>query len=41
MIAADLAEVEPALRAECTHEVDAARPLDDLVTGLIAIASGQ
>jgi thymidylate kinase len=39
MILADLAEVEPILRAECTHELDASRPLDAVVADLIAIAS--
>lgn len=39
MILADLAEVEPLLRAECTHELDANRPLDQVVDDLIAIAS--
>ncbi|WP_394620029.1 hypothetical protein JNUCC0626_13280 [Lentzea sp. JNUCC 0626] len=38
MILADLAEVEPLLRATCTHELDASRPLDHVVTDLIAIA---
>lgn len=39
MMLADLAEVEPLLRAECTHELDASRPLDEVVADLIAIAS--
>ena len=38
-ILADLAEVEPLLRKACTHELDANRPLDDVVADLIAIAS--
>lgn len=38
-ILADLAEVEPLLRAECTHELDATRPLADTVADLIAIAT--
>jgi shikimate kinase len=38
-ILADLAEVEPVLRQECTHELDASRPLDEVVEDLIAIAS--
>jgi dephospho-CoA kinase len=38
MILADLATVEPLLRASCTHEVDASRPLDEVVADLIAIA---
>jgi broad-specificity NMP kinase len=36
---ADLAEIEPILRAECTHEIDASRPLDEVVADLIAIAT--
>ena len=39
MILDDLANVEPLLRASCTHELDASRPLDEVVTDLIAIAS--
>ena len=39
MILADLAAVEPLLRAGCTHELDAGRPLADVVADLIAIAS--
>lgn len=39
MIEADLVEVEPLLRAGCTHELDAARPLPEVVSDLIAIAS--
>lgn len=38
-ILADLAEIEPLLRQECTHVVDASRPLEDVVADLIAIAS--
>ena len=40
-ILADLAEVEPLLRAGCTHELDATRPLGDTVADLIAIASSE
>ncbi len=29
--------VEPLLRATCTHEIDASRPLDDVVDALVAI----
>jgi len=32
-----LAEVEPALRATCTHEVDASEALDVVVAQLVAI----
>ncbi len=39
MILDDLARVEPLLRASCTHELDASRPLDRVVADLIAIAS--
>jgi len=38
-IMADLAAVEPLLRVGCTHELDASRPLDEVVADLIAIAS--
>lgn len=36
-ILSDLASVEPSLRATCTHEIDASRPLDEVVDALIAI----
>jgi adenylate kinase family enzyme len=39
MILADLTEVEPLLRAGCTHELDAGRPLDEVVADLMTIAS--
>ena len=39
MILDDLANIEPLLRAGCTHELDASRPLDEVVADLIAIAS--
>jgi shikimate kinase len=38
MVIADLAEVEPLLREGCTHELDASRPLDEVVADLIEIA---
>jgi shikimate kinase len=38
-ILADLAEIEPLLKQSCTHEIDASRPLDEVVDYLIAIAS--
>jgi gluconate kinase len=41
MILDDLENIEPLLRASCTHELDASRPLDEVVTDLIAIASRQ
>jgi hypothetical protein len=37
LILHDLAEVEPLLRATCTHEVDAMQPLDAVVEHLVAI----
>ena len=39
MILDDLAKVEPLLRGGCTHELDASRPLHDVVADSIAIAS--
>jgi hypothetical protein len=39
MILDDLITVEPLLRANCTHELDASRPLDEVVADLVAIAS--
>lgn len=39
MIEADFVEVQPLLRAGCTHELDATRPLHDVVAELVAIAS--
>ncbi len=38
-ILADLAEIEPLLRQSCTHELDASRPLNEVVADLVAIAS--
>lgn len=37
LILRHLAEVEPLLQATCTHEIDAARPLDEVVARLIEI----
>jgi NAD(P)-dependent dehydrogenase (short-subunit alcohol dehydrogenase family) len=37
LILSHLDWVEPRLRATCTHEIDASRPLDDVVGELIAI----
>jgi dephospho-CoA kinase len=37
LILSDLASVEPRLRATCTHEIDATRPLGQIVETLIAI----
>ena len=39
MILDDLVGVVPILRQGCTHELDANRPLDEVVADLIAIAS--
>ena len=39
MILDDLARAEPLLREGCTHELDASRPLADIVADLTAIAS--
>jgi thymidylate kinase len=36
-ILADLEATEPRLRAICTHEIDATRPVDDVVDALVAI----
>lgn len=41
MVLDDLAQIEPLLRATCTHELDASRPLDLVVADLVAIASHQ
>jgi len=38
MILDGLVRVELLLRAGCTHELDASRPLDEVVADLIAIA---
>jgi dephospho-CoA kinase len=40
LILRHLAEVEPLLRATCTHEVDASQPLDVVVDQLVAIGQG-
>ena len=39
MILDDPARVEPLLREGCTHELDASRPLVDIIADLTAIAS--
>jgi len=38
-ILGDIREVEPLLRASCTHEIDATKPVADVVAELIAIGS--
>jgi dephospho-CoA kinase len=40
VILRDLAEVEPRLRATCTHELDATQPIDVVVELLVAIGEG-
>jgi dephospho-CoA kinase len=40
LILEHLAEVEPLLRATCTHEIDAAQPLEAVVAQLVAIGAG-
>lgn len=40
-ILANLAEAEPLLRATCTHELDAARPLAEVVADLDRIGAGR
>jgi adenylate kinase family enzyme len=37
LILSHIESVEPLLRATCTHEVDATRPLDEVVAALVAI----
>jgi len=39
LILRHLAEVEPLLRATCTHEIDASQPLETVVAQLIAIGN--
>ena len=39
LIASDLRTVEPLLRATCTHELDASRPLAEVVEALVAIGA--
>jgi len=40
LILLHLASVEPLLRTTCTHEIDASRPLADVVDSLIVIGQG-
>jgi dephospho-CoA kinase len=40
LILTHLREVEPLLRATCTHEIDATRPLEDVVERLVEIGRG-
>jgi thymidylate kinase len=39
LILTHIREVEPLLRASCTHELDAGRPVEDVVAELIRIGS--
>ena len=39
LILRHLAEVEPLLRATCTHELEATRPVDDVVADIVRIGS--
>ena len=39
LILTHVAEVEPLLRATCTHEIDAGRPLEDVVGELVGLAA--
>jgi hypothetical protein len=39
LILEHIATVEPLLRASCTHELDATRPLAEVVADLVAIAA--
>ena len=41
LILSHLEEVEPLLRATCTHEIDATQPLEEIVTQLIEIGEAQ
>jgi adenylate kinase family enzyme len=41
LILTHLAEVEPLLRATCTHEIDAAQAIDEVVAELITIGSDR
>ncbi len=40
LILGHLRDVEPLLRATCTHEIDAARPLAEVVARLVEIGEG-
>jgi adenylate kinase family enzyme len=40
LVISHLAEVEPLLRASCTHEIDATRPIADVVAQLVEIGRG-
>lgn len=40
LIVEHIGEVEPLLRAGCTHEIDATQPVDDVVEELVEIGAG-
>jgi hypothetical protein len=40
LILSHIAEVEPLLRAKCTHEIDATQPIGDVVAQLVEIGCG-
>ena len=40
LILEHVAEIEPLLRATCTHEIDATQPLEAVVAQLVAIGQG-
>ena len=40
LILSHVAEVEPLLRATCTHEIDATQPIGDVVAQLVEIGCG-
>jgi hypothetical protein len=40
LILLHVAEVEPLLRATCTHELDATQPIGAIVDALVAIGGG-
>jgi len=41
LILTHLADVEPLLRATCTHEIDATRPVEEIVAELVAIGTDE
>jgi broad-specificity NMP kinase len=41
LILSDVAEVEPLLRATCTHEIDTTQPLANVVAELVEIGRGE
>ena len=41
LIRGHLADVEPLLRATCTHEIDATQPIEKVVAELVAIGAGS